>query len=105
MTVFNELKRTKDKVKTLLEKYASLRDDDNKLVSSFIFFELGKHKLESISGHQLLNLMANKKVTQSSSILRARRSLQAEFPELRGKSYKARKENEYDIRKRIKNEY
>ena len=36
MEVFKELKQTKDKVKGLLEKYSTLRDSDNKLVSSFL---------------------------------------------------------------------
>ena len=105
MEVFKELKQTKDKVKGLLEKYSTLRDSDNKLVSSLLYFEIGKKRLTNMSGYDLLNLMADKKVTQSSSILRARRSLQAEYPELRGKSYKHRQNNCIDVTKRIKKEY
>lgn len=105
MSVFDNLKLTKDRVKCLLESYPDLRDSDSRLVCNFIYREIGREKTELMSAVDLLNLMANNKITPSSSILRARRSLQAEYASLRGKSYKGRQEDALDVKGRIKQEY
>ena len=105
MNVFKELKLTKDKVAMILEKYTRTRDNDNLLVSLFIYNELGHERCESMSGFDLLRVMANKGVTQPSSILRARRSLQAERVDLRGANYNKRQESASEVREKITSEY
>ena len=61
--------KTKDKVKYFLDKYPSLKDDDN-----FIF----------------LKLYAENRLTSAPSIKRARAKLQEEEPQYRGEKYNKR---------------
>jgi len=76
-------------IKSLLTAYPHLRDDDNELVCSYWWIDLKKLNIDpkQISGDHLLNLISQKKLTNSSSILRERRFLQENFKELRGKKW------------------
>jgi hypothetical protein len=89
--------KTKDKVKYILEKYPITRDDDNKMIWQFIFFESGgSDHLNNITGLQFLCDLANGHYTSPESIRRMRQKIQEQYPELRG--------NSYNIRHKIANE-
>lgn len=100
-----EFKSVKDRVKYLLLKYPHLRDNDNKLVANYWFFELKDRgvNLSDISASELLNLFSNKKLSSFESISRCRRKLQEENEILRGKSYQKRKAEEDYTKKNINN--
>ena len=56
MSLFNEMKTNKAKVKYLLEKKPHLRDNDFKLIATFYYLEVGKIKLDLLLQifHQIL---------------------------------------------------
>jgi hypothetical protein len=80
--------KTKDKVKFWLNKYPSLRDDDNRLCANIWADELGD---TDITAQDFLALYAANKLTSAPSIKRARAKLQEEEPKYRGEKYNLRK--------------
>ena len=80
--------KTKDKVKHWLNKYPSLKDDDNRLSANIWLEELGG---KDITAQEFLALYAANKLTSAPSIKRARAKLQEEEPKYRGKKYNLRK--------------
>lgn len=84
-----------DRVKKLLIDKPHLRDSDNKLIASVWYLELNKtKKVEDMTGMEVLKELAHGNLSSSESIRRSRQKLQEELPELRGKTYKHRKEIE-----------
>ena len=79
--------KTKDKVAYWLEKYPSLKDNDNRLCSNIWAEELNSVE---ISAQDFLKLYADNKLTSAPSIKGARAKLQEEYPEYRGEKYKLR---------------
>jgi len=90
-----------EQVKQLLIDKPSNRDDDNKLVANIWNKELNALKMSAkiISAFELLQLLADGKLTNSDSITRARRKIQEEYPELRGEHYRARQNKQEQIKK------
>ena len=80
--------KTKDKVKYWLDKYPSLKDDDNRLSANIWSEELGS---ADITAQDFLALYAANKLTSAPSIKRARAKLQEEEPKYRGEKYNLRK--------------
>ena len=80
--------KTKDKVKYWLNKYPSLKDDDNRLSANIWSEELGG---SDITAQDFLALYAANKLTSAPSIKRARAKLQEEEPKYRGQKYNLRK--------------
>ena len=80
--------KTKDKVKYWLDRYPSLKDNDNRLCSNIWSDELGS---EDITAQDFLSLYAANKLTSAPSIKRARAKLQEEEPKYRGEKYNLRK--------------
>jgi len=80
--------KTKDKVKYWLEKYPSLRDNDNRLCSNIWAVELIE---KGFNVSHFLVVYAAKKLTSAPSIKRARAKLQEEEPKYRGDKYNLRK--------------
>jgi len=80
--------KTKDKVKYWLDKYPSLKDDDNRLSANIWSEELGG---ADITAQDFLSLYAANKLTSAPSIKRARAKLQEEEPKYRGEKYNLRK--------------
>ena len=80
--------KTKDKVKYWLEKYPSLRDNDNRLCSNIWAVELIE---KGFNVSHFLVVYAAKKLTSAPSIKRARAKLQEEEPKYRGEKYNLRK--------------
>ena len=80
--------KTKDNVKYWLEKYPSLRDNDNRLCSNIWAVELIE---KGFNVSQFLVVYAASKLTSAPSIKRARAKLQKEEPKYRGDKYNLRK--------------
>ena len=86
--------KTKDRVKALLIKSPHLKDNDDKLLATYWYYELKdmKRNPETINGMNLLTLISEGRLTNAKTVIRMRRKLQEEFEELRGEKYKLRKE-------------
>jgi len=80
-----------DRVYKLLLNYPHLRNDDNKLIANIWHQDSTK-----IGSSNILELYANKKLTNAESIRRSRQKLQEENSELRGESWYAR-HNEVEV--------
>jgi len=77
----------KDKITSLLQNYAHLRDDDNKLVANIWHAEIAKKGWQH---SDTLKLYAAGKLTNADSITRCRRKLQEMDATLRGAKYNQR---------------
>lgn len=102
MVVF-KIKKLKEEVYRILSQYPSYRDNDTKLVSHIWMEQLGgKTAMSEIS---LLDFckkwIDNPDIASPDTITRARRLVQAEFIELRGKHYKERKVESENVRNLI----
>lgn len=100
-----ELKTTILKVESLLLKHPILRDDENRLCATYWNIQLKSYglALESMTALDFLKMMSEKKLTPESTITRARRKVNQDNEETRGKSYKGRKEKEIEYRQEINN--
>jgi hypothetical protein len=101
MSVINEIKNIKDEVKDWLTKFPHLRDSDDKLWCSIVSKELGMDKLKSMSGYDLLKLIAEEKVKSFESVSRTSRVIQEKHSELSGERRKKRKALAEEVRKQI----
>lgn len=98
----SNFKTVKDKVRQLLILKPESKDNDIRLKYYFWQIELGV-SLNKISASKLLELEFKGRLTDSSTILRARRQLNEKEPETRGKSYNNRKNKEIEVRNQINN--
>lgn len=89
------------KVKDLLIKHPHLRDSDNRLISS-IWYNESENNLNDITAYQFLQNFCAGYYSSPESIRRIRQKIQEQEIELRGKSYKERKEKSLTIKKQIK---
>lgn len=96
-----EIKTIMDQVYNLLKDYPHLRDCDNKLVANIWNKEMKNFNVTD--AFDFLQLYADKKITTADSITRARRKIQELHPELRGKNYNKRHNEEKKVRKNIVN--
>jgi hypothetical protein len=96
-----QMKNIKSKVEYLLRKTPHLRDSDNKLVATFWWHEMGKEKTQLMTGYDFLDTMSRGKLTSSISIVRVRRKLQEQYPELQGESYIVRGKEADEVRRNI----
>lgn len=85
-----------------MKKYPHLRDSDQKLMATIWQSQCGRDKLKTISGFDFLNDFANGKFSSAESIMRCRRKVQEQYPELRGKSYFQRKVKQQEFRHEIR---
>ena len=85
--------KTKDKVKFWLDRYPSLKDNDNRLCSNIWSSEMAELDYGDIviPAFEFLRLYSNNKLTSAPSIKRARAKLQEEEPKYRGEKYNLRK--------------
>jgi hypothetical protein len=79
--MWNNLIKTKEKVKYILENYESTRDDDMKLLSMYWLNE---------TNATIFFLQDLPSLTPAESIMRCRRKLQEQYPNLRGNRYEVR---------------
>ena len=86
------------KVREVLIKTPRCRDDD-----TYLIYEIWKNEMQSdinkISLLETLSLWKNKKISHPSAIMRARRKVQEESPETRGKVWEQRHEKQRNVRK------
>jgi len=100
MSLFNQMREIKEMVKHLLVTYPHLRDDDFKLVATYLLFEIGgREKADKITATEFLKNYSEAKFTNFESIRRVRQKLQEENPELRGERWIERKTKGNNYRK------
>ena len=92
MSLFEQMKEIKVLVKHILEKHPHLRDNDYRLVATFLLYEGGgRESMDKMTASEFLQQYADGKYTNFESIRRVRQKLQEEFPELRGEKWIQRK--------------
>ncbi len=96
-----KMSKIKDQVHKLIAVKPELRDNDLRLIAEYYFYHVGREEIKNLSAIDLLSMMAEGKLPHSESITRVRRKLQEEYPDLRGKTYKARKQEEEKVRQQI----
>ncbi|QDP56685.1 MAG: hypothetical protein Unbinned3205contig1001_20 [Prokaryotic dsDNA virus sp.] len=91
-----KIKKHEKIIKDFLTAKPHLRDNDMKLLASVWWQEIRSKGLDlhSYSAHETLELLANGKLSNPSSIRRCRAKLQELHPELRGNRYKDRQKNQ-----------
>jgi hypothetical protein len=77
-----------EKVKVLLESNPKYRDDYKGLIARVWFEEIERSK--DLKAIELLNKLAKGELSHPESIMRARRKIQENNPNLRGETYKKR---------------
>lgn len=94
-----------DLVTAQLRQAERYRDDDNLLVASIWWHELTKMGLNgyNLSTFDFMTLYQQQKLTSADTITRARRKIQEENPELRGKSYRVRHVSAEKVKKDLRN--
>ena len=97
---FKTLKTNKDKVEMLLIKHPTLRDNDNKLIATFWFKQLGD-SIDNMQGYDLLKHFANGNLTNTETIRRIRQKIQQTTPDLRGFNYNKRRDAGDDVSNQI----
>lgn len=103
-TLFSEMKQVKDRVRLLLGAHPHLRDNDFKLYSTYIAYQIGGiTKLKEISAYDLLADISNGKYVHFESVRRVRARIQEQTPELRGENYYKRKKGGEITAKNISN--
>ena len=98
---FNRLKTVKKKVEFLLLKSPHLKNDDNKLVSTYHYYEIGAEIVAEMTAKELLQRYADGKLTQSTSICRVRAKSQEQNPIFRGEKYEQRIKDGIETAKKI----
>lgn len=83
---FKKLSSTYKKIKFLLEQKPELSTDADQLIFTFYFYELGKAKINEMSGYDVFTYFNSKfkdKTAKIESISRARRLVLKRHPELK----------------------
>jgi len=89
-------------IKRLLEKHPHLRDDDQRLAFSLIYFYLGKEKFEAMSLREFADQYTCCKIPSFDSVARMRRIVQRQHPHLLGNRKESRREAEHEIRQSMR---
>ena len=78
--------------------------DDNKLLASVWYIQIKKMEMvpEDISGRQVLDLVANRKLANAESVRRSRAKFQELREDLRGKIYASRHSHIKDVKQELK---
>ena len=105
-TQLKQYKGLQEIVKTFLVNREDLRDSDAKLIANVWRKEIetlkGKNALNDMSAYDFFAFyLAQEKISSSDSITRARRKIQQDNAELRGKNYKERQAQEKEFRKEV----
>jgi hypothetical protein len=99
--MFEQMKKSKDKVSYLLRNHPKLRDSDYKLIATYWHKEIGED-ISSMSAFDLLKKIAEGKLTSSESIRRVRQKIQEDNPELRGEVWLNKQLKSEEVRENIK---
>jgi len=95
--MIKEIKRIKPVVKELLKEFPLTRDNDNLLLLKVWAEQDNTLRMDKLFSDFSVGMIAGKYM-KFESVSRARRKVQEENPELRGKYYKDRKELAEEIR-------
>jgi hypothetical protein len=100
--MIQKIKNMQEVVTTALEKYAHLRDDDNRLVAYIWWKNLKDNNIpEDIITMDFLQLYASNQLPQADVITRARRKVQEDNPKLRGKLWNERHQLKEEVKNNI----
>lgn len=92
MSVSKEIEQIASSVEELLIKNPTLRESDRFLAPAYWKKVLGKSRLRNMTAEEFLDhYMRSTELPSQESIGRARRKIQQNKPELRGKRYKFKK--------------
>jgi hypothetical protein len=101
-SIFRQITNIKDRVRELLIQHPLLRDDDYKLIATYYFYEGGgKNYFDTATAYDFLKSFSDGNYTSPESIRRVRAKLQEEDSNLRGLSYKRRKDDGDEFRQQI----
>lgn len=94
----SKIPKTFNQVKSLIEKFPLLADDDSRLVVNQWINEITSAGLNinTMSATDLLTMIKNEELSAFDSISRARRLVEELHPTLRGKSYNDRQKHKQD---------
>lgn len=98
--MIEKFKKTKDKVKALLEKHPHLRDNDNRLIAT-VYYQESSANLLKVTALDFLHDFADGKYTSPESIRRCRQKLQEDYPELRGKLWDEKQMSGLKVKKEV----
>ena len=87
-------------IRSLLEADTKYRDNDNKLIATFWFKQLGD-SIDNMQGYDLLKHFANGNLTNTETIRRIRQKIQQTTPDLRGVNYNKRRDAGDDVSNQI----
>jgi len=104
--MIQSISNIKDKVKKILIKHESMRDNDHSLIA-FIYYKLAiakGHTMndQSYTAMNFLGDFSNGKYPSPESIRRCRQKIQEQHPELRGSTYNERKSKADIVKNQIK---
>ena len=99
------LKKNKQKVMENLKTYENMRDSDLELLSQMWAGEIVSygHNPDKISAFDFLKNLADGKFSSPESIVRVRRKLQEQHPELRGKKWEQRHRAQEVVKEELRN--
>ena len=100
------LKKKKHEIMAMLEMYQPYRDDDMKLLA-----DIWSNEVENITGKEshelqaidLLGYLYKGLLTSPETIIRVRRKVQEQYPELRGEKWKARHRAQESVKEELRN--
>jgi hypothetical protein len=98
------IKTISDFVKHYLEvDVMGYRDSDEKLIARYWYDQASRlgYNPRTTNAENFLKLLAESKLTSSEDIVRCRRKLQEQHPELRGEKWNLRHTKEKEVRKEI----
>ena len=100
-----KIRKSKDIVEKLLTEQPHLRDDDNKLLASVWYIQIKQMNFlpARITGYEVLEMVAEKKLANAESVRRSRAKLQELNSNLRGKVYYQRHKHKSDVELELKN--
>lgn len=91
----------KENVEELLKLKEHLRDNDTKLIANLWAREIGIEKSKQMTAYDFLEKFSKGELAHPESVMRIRRKLQEEFPELRGKKWEARHKKQDSVKKQL----
>ena len=100
-----KVKKHKDRIIKLLTDKPHLREDDQPLIANIWWTDIKNLGLDpnNITGTKVLELFSQDKLSHPESIMRARRKIQEEMPELRGKNRSYKNAEQDQVKDELKN--
>lgn len=91
------------KIRSLLEQFPATQDSDMKLLAVYYERQLSEMKLDSdrMSAKEFIRLLFRGDLEHPESIMRSRRKIQEEVPELRGTTYKGRQAKVKEVKEQL----